>query len=418
MTRHFREKLSDFVDQQLSTEDKRAVGEHLLVCDQCRREHDEIRLGAAFAGRLEQLDAPLAVWQRIENELDGGVPHVTIIPDANPFRFRMLAALGAAVVVVALFAGLAYRGLFTAPAEVVVNVPAKDVSAQNPATDPVTAPPQTGKEEPSISSVPAETNANSLPSTPNAAIPGHEPPTAWDVETLAGRPQVASADGKLAVGSYLITDGSSKARVEVADIGIVDVQPNSRLKLVGTNSEQHRLSLERGKLHARIAAPPRLFIVDTPSAVAVDLGCEYTLEVDNAGNNRLYVTSGFVALERAGRESIVPAGAMCLTRKGVGLGTPFSPDSSERFQAALERFDFARGGSAAVDELLASQGPYDIISLWHLLSRVSRADRARVFEALAKYVAPPTGVTRDGVARLNKKMLDAWRDEVERVWFE
>jgi hypothetical protein len=58
------------------------------------------------------------------------------------------------------------------------------------------------------------------------------------------------------------------------------------------------LSLERGALHARIAAPPRLFIVDTPSAMAVDLGCEYKLDVDAAGNSRLHVTSGFVALNR------------------------------------------------------------------------------------------------------------------------
>ena len=36
-------------------------------------------------------------------------------------------------------------------------------------------------------------------------------------------------------------------------------------------------------MSARIWAPPRLFYVNTPSAVAEDLGCAYTLEVDDLG---------------------------------------------------------------------------------------------------------------------------------------
>src|SRR4030095_190075 len=135
--------------------------------------------------------------------------------------------------------------------------------------------------------------------------------TFFPIQTIAGSPKVGtSASGsKLAVGEYLETDSSSRARIEVAEIGKVEIAPNSRVKLVGTSEKQHRLSLERGGLHAKIVAPPRLFIVDTPSAVAVDLGCEYTLEVDRAGNSKLNVTSGYVALERRGKKSIVPAGA-------------------------------------------------------------------------------------------------------------
>jgi hypothetical protein len=40
-----------------------------------------------------------------------------------------------------------------------------------------------------------------------------------------------------------------------------------------------------------------------------------------------------------------------------------------------------------------------------------------VFDKLADIVSPPAGVTREGVLDLNKKMLDAWRAEVENVWF-
>jgi anti-sigma factor RsiW len=409
--RHYRDKLSDFVDQQLSGDERQLVGEHLLVCDQCRREHDSIRLAASLAARLDRVDAPDRVWRAIESELDGTAPHVTIIPDARTFTYRKAAAFAAAVVIVGLFAGVVYRGLFVGDHSAVVRH----------GEPPGSASPEPASGEPGWpanrnDATPEVAEANPATASPSATDPGTG--DHWEVQTLAGRPQIASGDGRLSVGSYLVTDAASRARIEVANIGTVDVQPNSRIRLVGTSEKEHRLSLERGALHARIAAPPRLFIVDTPSAVAVDLGCEYTLEVDAKGNNRLHVTSGFVALERDGRESIVPAGAMCLTQKGKGLGTPFAADTSEAFRKALERFDFFGGGTSAVETMLANKNFYDIISLWHLLSRVQRADREKVFDALAAYVAPPAGVTREGVMKLDRKMLEAWRSEVEAAWFE
>src|SRR5262249_60943740 len=87
------------------------------------------------------------------------------------------------------------------------------------------------------------------------------------------------ARGRLVVGQWLETDGSSRARVRVGAIGEVVVDPDTRLRLLEATASAHRLSLARGKVHAAILAPPRLFFVETPSAVAVDLGCAYTLEV-------------------------------------------------------------------------------------------------------------------------------------------
>jgi len=46
----------------------------------------------------------------------------------------------------------------------------------------------------------------------------------------------------------------------------------------------------------------------------------------------------------------------------------------------------------------------------HLLTRVPGADRDRVFDRLASFVAPPTGVTRDGIRAGDRRMLDAWWD--------
>lgn len=416
---HYKSKMSAFVDRELSKPEQQEIAEHLMQCADCRSEHDRVKLGAAFASQLQRSDAPANVWNSIENALDNKrSPQMTLIREAA-FGIRNFAGYAVALVVVTVLVSVAYFTLFRGkPDQAHQDAPAlpEKIETAQPLPEIAVVPPANVVQPNSNTPLTTgNTNAN-----PNFQITTAASVPAFEFETISGTPKVgaASTSSRLAVGDYMETDANSKARIEVADIGNVEVQPNSRVKLVGTNPKQHRLSLERGVLEARILAPPRLFIVDTPSAVAVDLGCAYKLEVDKAGNSYLHVTSGFVALERGGRESIVPAGAMCITKHGKGLGTPFSEDTSEKFRAALERFDFSNGGSRAVSEMLENRNFYDMISLWHLLSRVQKADRERIFDALAAYVTPPTDVTRDGILSLDKTMLESWRAEVERSWFE
>jgi hypothetical protein len=100
------------------------------------------------------------------------------------------------------------------------------------------------------------------------------------------------------------------------------------------------------------------------------------------------------------------------------LGTPFSDDSSFQFQKALFNFDFANGGSGALRAVIKESNIYDSLTLWHLLPRVTKTEREKIFQALAAHVKPPANVTRAGILRLDKKMLDAWWTEIENVWFE
>lgn len=239
---------------------------------------------------------------------------------------------------------------------------------------------------------------------------------------MEGSPKVGAnhieSTGRSAVGEWLETDGSSRAQINVANIGRVNIEPNSRVRLVNTSATEHRLAMVRGRLHATISAPPRLFIVETPSGVAVDLGCSYTLEVDKAGRSILHVTTGWVELGLEGRASIVPAGAVCVTEPGNGPGTPYFNDASDRFRGALTKLDFHNGGARALSTVLGEARESDTLTLWHLLSRVRGAERERVYDRMAALVAPPQGVTREGVLRLDRSMLDRWKDVLERAWFD
>jgi hypothetical protein len=250
------------------------------------------------------------------------------------------------------------------------------------------------------------------------AAPGNSGPF-WDVARLEGTPRIGwhslgekSGVGKLGVGQTLVTDGSSRASISLDETGRVEVDAGSRLRLLANGPGRKRLSLERGTIHATIWAPAGEFVVDTPSATAVDLGCVYTLHVDDSGAGLLRTTMGWVGFKLNGHESFIPAGAICQTRPKIGPGTPYFEDASASFREALSKFDFStatpseRHGLMGI--LLADARRDDALTLWHLLSRVSDADRPGVYDRFASLAPPPAGVTRDGILRLDRAMLDAW----------
>src|SRR5215469_6793464 len=230
---------------------------------------------------------------------------------------------------------------------------------------------------------------------------------AWEIARIEGAPRVGwhslSANSKTAqlkVGQTLVTDNSSRASITLDETGQIEVDPGSRLRVVASGPNRKRLSLERGTIHATIWAPPGEFVVDTPSAVAVDLGCVYTLHVDDSGAGLLRTTMGWVGFKLNGHESFIPAGAVCATRPKTGPGTPYFEDASVAFREALAKFDFATNTpqerSTLVRVLVASARKEDALTLWHLLSRVSDADRQAVYDRLALLAPPSADVTREG----------------------
>jgi ferric-dicitrate binding protein FerR (iron transport regulator) len=235
----------------------------------------------------------------------------------------------------------------------------------------------------------------------------------WKVASVEGVPLAGSSPvrttGRLAEGQALVTDSGSRARLDVGEIGEVELEPNSRLRLVRAHRSDHRLALDRGTLRAMIWAPPRLFSVETPAAVAVDFGCAYTLKVEDSDTTTLHVTMGWVGFEQNGHESWVPAGAECITRAGKRPGTPYFVDASDAFRAALARLDFEHD-QAALDEVLSSARRRDALTLWHLLPKTTGAAQERVYDRMAELAPPPAGVTREGVLNGDRHMLDRWWD--------
>lgn len=360
-----RHNLVAYAAGDLKPDRQRRVEAHLQTCAACRQEVEAIRAGIALTRDLPLLKAPDDLWQRIEPKLEAQLASdtqaVRPLIRKRPLQRSLLvgAALGAACLL-----GFWWR-------------------------------------------------ARQHTVMPNG-------PT-WEVTRLAGAPQMGAktmgATGRLGIGQWLSTDGASQARVRVANIGEVVLEANSRLRLQATGKQEHRLELQRGTITAKITAPPRLFLVDTPATRAIDLGCAYTLSVAANGDSLLHVTIGKVALVRKqGGEVVVPAGAVCTTRQRFGPGTPVFQNAPQPLQDALNRYDFEKGGEEALQTVLKLARERDTLTLWYLFVKVPESDRGRVYDRLTTFTDPPPGTTRAEMLRLDPQTAEAWRGQMEQEW--
>src|SRR5689334_9020302 len=195
-TRHYKKHLSAYAHGELEPEDSERVAAHLQACASCREEFEEIKLGVRLAECLPEVSAPEGLWDAVEAALAAHAatqaqhaPHAQTDARLRPGRAAARAArflpfsFGprvAAACAAACFALIAC-GVWLY------------VRSARPS---------------------------------------------WEVAALEGAPRIDSGRigerGRLAVGEWLETDSASRAEIAVANIGEVQVDPNTRVRLVAT----------------------------------------------------------------------------------------------------------------------------------------------------------------------------------------
>jgi FecR protein len=242
----------------------------------------------------------------------------------------------------------------------------------------------------------------------------------WEVTRLDGSPVVSAhhirETASVRVGDWIETDSASRATVNVGGIGSVEVEQNTRLRVIAARPEEHRLALARGTIRATISAPPRLFFVDTAAGTAVDLGCEYALTTGENGSGVLHVTRGWVSFEWQGIDSLVPAGASCRLWPHEAPGIPYFDDAPESLKAAIENFGHEKAADSGLEEILRESRVRDTLSLWHLLARVEGRDRERVYDRMVALTPLPAGVSRELALKLDPGTLTRWKDALAWTW--
>lgn len=217
------------------------------------------------------------------------------------------------------------------------------------------------------------------------------------------------ARGVLPIGGVLDT-GESTAELAIANIGTAELAANTRVRLDRSEANQRQeIHLERGRMHARVTAPPRIFAVTTPSTNVTDLGCEYTIEIDAKGKGWIEVQSGMVELESAAPAVVVaPAGTRARLREGRAASLPVSVTASAAVRDAVRAWE--EGTPDALTTLLAVVSPDDAITIANAAVLIP-GDRERVLIRLAVLAPPPGGVTVES-AVAEPAQLARWRDAI------
>jgi hypothetical protein len=204
--------------------------------------------------------------------------------------------------------------------------------------------------------------------------------------------------------------------IDLGVYGSVNAHEGALVEVLRQSDEEIRLRLTRGTIDARIsgAARPRLFQVETPSAVCVDLGCHYTLTVEEDGSALVSVDFGQVAFVDRGRETWVPSGASCRAWPARGSGTPRWDDSRDEIIAAIDALDRAapdarRESAAAL--IRECRTPLEALSLWHVVHDSDPSISEPAWAALIDLVGEPKGIPdpRAGEAAERWKLRLEWK---------
>jgi len=207
--------------------------------------------------------------------------------------------------------------------------------------------------------------------------------------------------GVLPIGGVLDT-GDHEAELAIANIGKAELGANTRVHLDRTSASGHHLSLDRGHMHAKVKAPPRLFAVATPATDVTDLGCEYTIDIDASGAGAIRVQSGKVELGSGSALVVAPAHTHAKILAGRRPGLPVAEGSAlDPDVDAVQR-----DAPGAIDALLAHATSRDAITLVYLAGVTDAAHRPAIIARLfALY--PPAHMSIDDVA--DPAMFDMWR---------
>jgi len=243
-------------------------------------------------------------------------------------------------------------------------------------------------------------------------------------DPLEGSPVVeggSSSARSLRSGDVLSTDAKSRAKLQVAELGNVVLEPGTRVRIErprdGADGAEHVLALERGTIVASIFAAPRAFQLGTPAGIAVDLGCVYRTTVEEDGSTRLAVVSGQVSFEARERRAIVPAGAWCRARPGAGPGPAFRDEAPAALVEAVEAVaSELEPSESQVEAVLAAARSEDALTLWHLLEHPSQLVRSRVYVALAASQPPGPDLDRTALQAGDRAELDRWRHAMDWSW--
>ncbi len=237
----------------------------------------------------------------------------------------------------------------------------------------------------------------------------HTPSNRWRATSSTGAASIPHEI--LRAGDVVRTGDGGTVRLESSAVGILDLGANTTLRLIENRSKRHRLVLAAGTIHAKTTSMPGVFVIDTPRARAIDLGCEYTLTIAAGGGGELHVTAGWVDLTHGYEQSLVPQGASAMISTTGELTVPLFDDATPAFRTAVR--DFVRTHDVAT--IVSQARRHDALTLLNLFRLATPDERVILFDKLDQFVPAPPSISREAVRSWSANVTEEWWPDVLRA---
>jgi len=236
------------------------------------------------------------------------------------------------------------------------------------------------------------------------AIRFYTPANRWRAIDESG---VADVPHSLLRAGDVVRTERGSVRLQSPAVGTIDLGANTTVRLVENRSRRHRLALAAGTIHAKTTSQPGVFVIDTPKARAIDLGCEYTLTIAPNGGGVLHVIAGWVDLTHDYEQSLVPQGASAFIGSDRSLTVPIFDDAAPRFKTAVLQHD--------VPAIVALARTRDAFTLLNLFRLSTPDERMLLYDRLEQLVPPPPSITRESVRYWTPSSTELWWRPVLRA---
>jgi hypothetical protein len=233
----------------------------------------------------------------------------------------------------------------------------------------------------------------------------------WPVTTEVASSNAMPVHGQLRIDQPLELGAATSARIQIARIGTMRVEPGSALTLSLTTSARHRVLLDRGAVRVRVWAPPGRFAFQTPAGSVIDLGCIFDLSVDAGGTSRVRVDTGWVQLNNGWGETLVPAGASSIMTAAARPGVPIYDDAQPGFATSVRVLEHAldeANRAAAIDAVVRTARARDVLTLLMLANASEDRLKLPLLERAAELLPPPSGVTVKAIVAGDNEPLWRW----------
>jgi hypothetical protein len=227
------------------------------------------------------------------------------------------------------------------------------------------------------------------------------PRNGWRATESSG---AASVPHSILRAGDVVTTGDGSVRLESRAVGVVEIGAHTTLRLVESRRARQRLALTAGTIHAKTTSMPGVFVIDTPRARAIDLGCEYTLTIANSAGGELRVIGGWVDLTHGYEQSLVPAGASAMIGGDGELTVPIFDDAAPAFRRAVR--NFAAGHDLAT--IVAQSRKRDALTLLNLFRLATPDERVVLFDRLNQLVPAPPSIVRNDVRYWQPSVTELW----------